>query len=101
MFTFHSFRCVLSGLLVSFIAVTLLFPTVSIAQTQPVTVFITEVTDIELEIDGDVFISPGDLYAVVINGTKINTFADHLIFLLSLGRVILFPLVPWFLILRG
>ena len=97
MFTFN-FRCVLSALLISFIAVSLLLPTVSIAQTQPVTVTVTEVTDIELEMDGDVFISPGDLYAVaMINGTKHDTFADHFDFPFELttGYPVPFgPLVP-------
>lgn len=78
MFTFYSFRRVLSVLLMSGTAVTLLLPTVSNAQTQPVTVTVTEVTDINLELDGSVFPSPGDFYAVaIINGTKLNTFADH------------------------
>ena len=78
MFTLHNFRRVLSALLLSVTAVTLLLPTISHAQTQPVTVTITEVWDLELGMDGDVFISPGDLYAVaIINGTKHDTFADH------------------------
>ncbi len=78
MFTLHNFRRVLSALLLSVTAVTLLLPTISHAQTKPVTVTITEVWDLELGMDGDVFISPGDLYAVaIINGTKHDTFADH------------------------
>src|SRR5262245_16626834 len=95
MCTFHNFRCVLSALLISVTAVTLLLPTVSNAQTQPVTVTITEVWDINLELDGDVFASPGDFYAVaIINGTKHDTFADHFDFPFELGTGYILPFGP-------
>jgi uncharacterized repeat protein (TIGR01451 family) len=94
MFTFN-FRCVLSALLISVTAVTLLLPTVSNAQTQPVTVTITEVWDIEGDMDGVVFPSPGDLYAVaIINGTKLNTFDDRFSFPGEPGTGFITPFGP-------
>jgi len=95
MCTFHNFRYALSALLISVTAVTLLLPTVSNAQTQPVTVTITEVTDINLEFDGDVFISPGDFYAgVIIDGTTLNTFADRFDFPFEFGTGYPVPFGP-------
>ncbi len=98
MFIFHNFRSVLFGVLVSLTAVTLLFPAVSSAQTQPVTVTITQVTDMNLDFDGDIFASPGDFYAgVVINGTTLNTFDDRFDFPFEFntGYIVPFgPLIP-------
>ena len=97
MFTLHKFRRALSALLLSVTAVTLLLPTISHAQTQPVTVTITEVWDLAGDMEGDVFPSPGDLYAVaIINGTKHDTFANHFDFPGDIGTGYIFPWGPLF-----
>lgn len=95
MFTFQTFQRVRCALLISLGVATTLFPTVSVAQTQPVTVTITEVTDMTLEFDGDIFISPGDFYAgVVINGTTLNTFDDRFDFPFDFGTGYIVPFGP-------
>jgi uncharacterized repeat protein (TIGR01451 family) len=97
MFTLHNFRRVLSALLIGVTAVTLLLPTISHAQTQPVTVTITEVWDLEGDMDGVVFPSPGDLYAVaIINGTRLSTLADRFSFPGEPGTGYIFPWGPLF-----
>jgi len=71
MFTLHRFRCVLFMLFVSTPAMSLLVPTVSLAQTKPVTVSITQVEQIGDDLD---FTSLGDFYAkVTIDGTTQDT----------------------------
>lgn len=48
------------------------------AQTIPMTIRITELVDINLDLDGGLFPSPGDLYAELnIDGVSINNFDDR------------------------
>jgi uncharacterized repeat protein (TIGR01451 family) len=96
MFTFHRFRCVLFVLLVGFTAVTL-FPTGSRAQTQPVTVTITQLEQLGDDFDPT---SLGDFFAhVTINGVTHSTFDDQFSF--DGGFVVpsgpLIPNPPWVL----
>jgi hypothetical protein len=75
MLIFYGFRRAFSVLLASFIAVPLLFPAVSMAQTRPVIVTITQLE--QLGDDFDPF-SLGDFYAhVTINGTTHSTLDDR------------------------